>query len=104
MVLFFLDKDVHKVLIKSGYKNVGGEWFNCKVNDVKSAIISLKENVKFDTNRNKNFGLINKHQRNNLRESFEAPSVLAEASSTTHSRASAPLSRPLCSFTSVLPN
>ena len=54
---YFLDKDVHKVLIKNGYKNVGGEWFNCKVNDVKSAIISLKENVKFDTQRNKNFGL-----------------------------------------------
>ena len=54
---YFLDKDVHKILIQNGYKNVGGEWFNCKVNDVKSAIISLKENVKFDTIRNKNFGL-----------------------------------------------
>ncbi len=54
---YFLDKDVHKVLIQNGYENVGGEWFNCKVNDVKSAIISLKENVKFDTKRNKNFGL-----------------------------------------------
>ena len=36
---YFLDKDVHKILIQNGYKNVGGEWFNCKVNDVKSAII-----------------------------------------------------------------
>ena len=54
---YFLDKDVHKVLINNGYKNVGGEWFNCKVNHVKSAIISLKENVKFDIKRNKNFDL-----------------------------------------------
>tara|TARA_B100000700_G_scaffold250804_1_gene281578 strand:+ start:2367 stop:4865 length:2499 start_codon:yes stop_codon:yes gene_type:complete len=54
---YFLDKDVHKVLIENGYKNVGGEWFNCKINDVKSAIISLKENIKFDKKRNKNFDL-----------------------------------------------
>ena len=54
---YFLDTDVHKVLIKNGFKNVGGEWFNCKINDVKSAIISLKENVQFDAKRNKNFNL-----------------------------------------------
>ena len=54
---YFLDKDVHRVLIKNGYENVGGEWFNCKINDIKSAIVSLKENVKFDTQRNQSFSL-----------------------------------------------
>ena len=50
---YFIDKDVHKILEKNGYQNKGGEWFNCKVNDVKSAIVSLKERVEFDNIRNK---------------------------------------------------
>ena len=54
---YFIDKDVHKILEKNGYQNKGGEWFNCKVNDVKSAIVSLKERVEFDNIRNKNFKL-----------------------------------------------
>ena len=38
---------------KKWLPNKGGEWFNCKVNDVKSAIVSLKERVEFDNIRNK---------------------------------------------------
>ena len=54
---FFIDKDVHKILYNNGFKNVGGEWFKCNVNDVKTAIVSLKENTKFDSTRNQNFDL-----------------------------------------------
>ena len=39
---FFTDKDVHNILDQNGFKNVGGEWYECSVNDVKSAVISLK--------------------------------------------------------------
>ena len=42
---YFIDKDVHKILEKNGYQNKGGEWFNCKINDVKSAIVSLKREL-----------------------------------------------------------
>ena len=41
---FFTDKDVHNILDQNGFKNVGGEWYECSVNDVKSAVISLKNN------------------------------------------------------------
>jgi hypothetical protein len=54
---FFIDKDVHKILYNNGFKNVGGEWFKCDVNDVKAAIVSLKENTKFDSTRSQSFSL-----------------------------------------------
>ena len=38
----FKDHEVHKVLENSGFIRVGGEWFKCKIKDVKSAIISVK--------------------------------------------------------------
>ena len=38
----FVDKDVHKLLVKKGFKNVAGEWFRCAVQDVKSAIRFLQ--------------------------------------------------------------
>jgi hypothetical protein len=41
---FFSDHDVHKVLKKRGFKNPNGEWFECKIEDVKSAILSIKNN------------------------------------------------------------
>jgi hypothetical protein len=41
---FFSDHDVHKVLKKRGIKNPNGEWFECKIEDVKSAILSIKNN------------------------------------------------------------
>ena len=47
----FKDHEVHKVLEKSGFLRVGGEWFKCKINNVKSAIISVKNRATFQISR-----------------------------------------------------
>jgi len=38
----FTDRDVHQVLIRNGIHNPAGEWFRCTVQDVKSAITSVR--------------------------------------------------------------
>ena len=38
----FSDRDVHKVLRKNGFLNPEGEWFKCSVDDVRSALASIK--------------------------------------------------------------
>jgi hypothetical protein len=38
----FTDRDVHHMLIINGIKNPEGEWFRCKVDQVKAAIIAVR--------------------------------------------------------------
>ena len=38
------DHEVRRKLINKGFKKIKGEWIKCKVDDVKSAILSLKHN------------------------------------------------------------
>ena len=38
----FTDKDVHRHLRKQGFLNPDGEWFRCNVDDVRSALVSMK--------------------------------------------------------------
>lgn len=40
----FTDHDIHKYLRKKGFINTDGEWFKCKVSDVKVAIIAVQNN------------------------------------------------------------
>ncbi len=54
---FFKDNDVHRILKLNGIENVGGEWFKCTINQLKSAIISIKNNSTIDFNRTVSFGL-----------------------------------------------
>jgi hypothetical protein len=51
----FIDKDVHRYLRKMGFRNPEGEWFECDVSDVKSAIIALKEGKTNYENRSLSF-------------------------------------------------
>ena len=44
----FSDHDVRKILIKSKFKHVGGEWIQCKVSDINSAIIAIKKRENLD--------------------------------------------------------
>jgi len=39
----FSDHDVHRQLKKDGFVNTEGEWFRCNTEDVKSAIIAVKD-------------------------------------------------------------
>jgi len=51
----FMDKDVHRYLKKMGFNNPEGEWFECDISDVKSAIVALKEGKVNYENRSLDF-------------------------------------------------
>jgi len=51
----FIDQDVHRYLRQRGIRNPNGEWFKCKVEDVKSAIITIKTGEKNEENRSLDF-------------------------------------------------
>tara|TARA_B110000037_G_C17121360_1_gene505967 strand:- start:142 stop:2634 length:2493 start_codon:yes stop_codon:yes gene_type:complete len=54
---YFKDYDVHKVLKNKGFKNVGGEWYECDIEELRAIIFSIKNNEIIDINRNLNFKL-----------------------------------------------
>jgi hypothetical protein len=41
----FTDRDIHNALKKRGFKPVGGEWFQCTVNDLKAVFLSVKNKI-----------------------------------------------------------
>ena len=47
----FDDHEVHRFLIKNKIRNTDGEWFDCKIEDVKSAILSIKNREDHSGNR-----------------------------------------------------
>lgn len=47
----FTDRDVHRMLRINGIKNPEGEWFHCTVEQVKSAIIAVREGQPFEEQR-----------------------------------------------------
>ncbi len=51
----FTDHDVHRLLRARGFSSPGGEWFKCGVNDVESAILSLKRGTQVQENRHLDF-------------------------------------------------
>ncbi len=53
----FTDFDIHRYLRKRGIKNTEGEWFRCKLNDVKAAVIAVKDGKLNEENRTLNFSM-----------------------------------------------
>lgn len=51
----FMDHDVHKVLLKQGFKNVGGEWFQCSADDVRKAIVTVRNHLDVTIKRDEDF-------------------------------------------------
>jgi hypothetical protein len=51
----FIDHEVHRYLRQKGIRNSKGEWFECNVKDVKSAIIALKTGEMNEENRSLDF-------------------------------------------------
>ena len=47
----FYDHDVFKFLKKRNIKNPAGEWFKCSLNNLKSAVLSLKNRKEFESQR-----------------------------------------------------
>lgn len=53
----FTDHDIHKKLKQKDIENVGGEWFRCTIDDVKSAVIAVKNNIENEENRTISFSM-----------------------------------------------
>ena len=54
---FFKDHEIFRILKKAGIKNVGGDWYECTIDNIKSAIISAKERGEFNISRTQDFDL-----------------------------------------------
>jgi hypothetical protein len=53
----FTDRDVHHMLINWGVSNPGGEWYECDVAQVRSAVLAVRENRPEYEDRSLNFAL-----------------------------------------------
>lgn len=51
----FSDHDVHRALVKRGFSNAGGEWFECSVDDIRAACIAVRNGVENVENRTRDF-------------------------------------------------
>ena len=51
------DHQIHHYLRKKGLLNPEGEWFKCTVDEVKSAVIAVRDGFEHEDNRTDNFGL-----------------------------------------------
>lgn len=53
----YTDHDVHRVLRKKKVTGVGGEWFRCTLNDIKSAIVAIETGTANLENRTNSFAM-----------------------------------------------
>lgn len=53
----FLDHDVHRQLLRKGILNPEGEWFKCTENEVRAAVLAVKNGVLDEDNRTLTFGM-----------------------------------------------
>jgi len=53
----FTDREVHRVLRKMGVANPKGEWFRCSVQQVKAALIAVRDGVTNEEGRDQNFSM-----------------------------------------------
>lgn len=54
---FFMDHDVHRVLLRKNITRLEGEWFKCSLFDVQAAILEVKSGKRNEDNRTLNFGM-----------------------------------------------
>ena len=52
---YFIDDPVHDALERRNIENVDGEWYRCTIDDVKAAIIEVREGRKNTENRTQSF-------------------------------------------------
>lgn len=51
----FMDHDVHHRLERNGFRCVGGEWYECSVNDVRNAWLEVRDRRDYESQRTENF-------------------------------------------------
>ncbi|MGB1360804.1 MAG: DEAD/DEAH box helicase family protein [Alphaproteobacteria bacterium] len=59
----FTDKDIHRYLDKQGKKNIKNEWYDCTLNDVENAIISIRYNKQYSPERIHDFSMRPEQQK-----------------------------------------
>ena len=53
----FMDHDVHRQLVRMGCQHVEGEWYRCTPQQVRAAIVAVRERMDVAWNRDKTFGM-----------------------------------------------
>ncbi|MDR0587944.1 MAG: DEAD/DEAH box helicase family protein, partial [Burkholderiales bacterium] len=53
----FKDHNIHRALLRRGYRGMGGEWFACTVDDLKAAYIAVRDRVENIENRAQDFDM-----------------------------------------------
>lgn len=53
----FTDHDIHRHLRKKGFANPAGEWFKCSVDDVRAAVLAVREGIDNEDNRTLDFAM-----------------------------------------------
>lgn len=53
----FMDHDIHRYLVKHGYKREEGEWFRCSVKDVRAAWVAVKNRTENEEHRTRDFAM-----------------------------------------------
>ena len=58
----FLDHDVHRALVKMGCKHIEGEWYRCTPQQVRAAVVAVRERKDIAWHRDKTFGMRQEQQ------------------------------------------
>lgn len=53
----FTDRDIHRYLRKRGVANPAGEWFKCSVDDVRAAVLAVREGIDNEDSRTQDFSM-----------------------------------------------
>lgn len=51
----FMDHDVHRRLERNGFRCVGGEWYECTVDDVRNAWLEVRDRKDYESQRTEDF-------------------------------------------------
>ena len=79
----FMDHDVHEVLKRKGFTNLGGEWYKCSVEDVKAAVVAVRNRTENVENRTETYSMRPEQQAAVDKTVAYYESVYAEGSDRT---------------------
>lgn len=54
---YFTDHEVHRYLRRKGVENPKGEWFRCSINEIKAAVLAVKQRIENEEARTETFTL-----------------------------------------------
>ena len=89
----FMDHDVHRMLVKMGCQNIEGEWYRCTPQQVRAAIVAVRERIDVAWNRDKTFGMRPEQKRavDKTADYFRKPDVYLTSCGTVRCVLAKPL-------------